>query len=398
MKKLIFKSAIIISLVFTSSFSLLLLSIPTVQAQIKEPYKFQVEIPGLAKEMSIGEVDGDVIKSSLLKNYIVGVYNYSFAIAGVLAAVVLMGGGVLWLISGGSPGKIGQAKKIIGNSLIGLVLLFGSNLILRTINPELLAMKDLETIRIDRKEKASISGQKTNCCFCTITHKYSEKDDVEEYFCQSLPDLSPRDCEKFCQSTQRALPKDDGSTISKYQFTSNMECSKDKPPACIPNTTTVDVKLTDGVHANNFDTKGWGFQDNIINQVGDMSDELVNLLNCMRKELPKGVGQISSISDENNAGKPSNCNKKNCIPLKDDDEKGCAHVCGSCHYGAGRANSLSLAVDLGDEWNTDAMVAAAKKCSKDNNWGKPGIKEYSTHVHISAGACTGDGDLKKYTW
>jgi len=56
-----------------------------------------------------------------------------------------MGGGVLWLTSGGDSGKVGQAKELISGSLIGTVILFSSWIILNTINPDLLKMKVITT-------------------------------------------------------------------------------------------------------------------------------------------------------------------------------------------------------------------------------------------------------------
>lgn len=401
MKKLIFKSAIIISLVFTSSFSLLLLSIPTVQAQIKTPYKFQIEIPGLAKEMSIGEVDGDVIKSSLLKNYIVGVYNYSFAIAGVLAAVVLMGGGVLWLISGGSPGKIGQAKKIIGNSLIGLVLLFGSNLILRTINPELLAMKDLETIKIDRDEKDANKNEKT-CCCCSYSgrprggNESTRKNLPVGGACTEDAVFNDKDCKELCDEKWKKFKGRTDLYLDRkdYTFKPNYKCeisdvSKGQQVAmCVPRNNTKDIELVDGVHANNFDTNLWNFTENdgiIINQVGDASDELVTFLNCMGKQL-KEKGTISSISDKRHIGSLGDCNKNKCEKEDVDSDDYCVHSCNSCHYGGGLSTNKSYAVDLVPSIMADKYEAAADSCNNKAKF----IKE-ATHIHISIPPCPKDG-------
>jgi len=70
---------------------------------------------------------------------------------------VLMGGGLLWLTSGGNDAKITQAKELIVGSVSGLVILFGSWVILNTINPALLELKPITT---------GIVAQRSylNCC------------------------------------------------------------------------------------------------------------------------------------------------------------------------------------------------------------------------------------------
>ncbi len=64
-------------------------------------------------------------------------YQYLISISGVVALVVLIVGGIIYLTSVGEPEKLNKAKKQILAALFGIVLLLSSYLILRTINPEL---------------------------------------------------------------------------------------------------------------------------------------------------------------------------------------------------------------------------------------------------------------------
>lgn len=75
--------------------------------------------------------------------YISGVYNYGLNIAGILAAIMLMAGGVLWLISGGDASRITQAKELIIGSITGLIILVGSYILLIQINPDLVSFQPL---------------------------------------------------------------------------------------------------------------------------------------------------------------------------------------------------------------------------------------------------------------
>ncbi|MEK7516486.1 MAG: hypothetical protein AAB562_02720, partial [Patescibacteria group bacterium] len=68
-----------------------------------------------------------------LGQYLSILYNYLIGIAGVLATVMIMVGGVRWLLAAGDPGKIGAAKETIGSAVIGLALALGSFLLLNTI-------------------------------------------------------------------------------------------------------------------------------------------------------------------------------------------------------------------------------------------------------------------------
>lgn len=115
-----------------------------------DPVNFnpQIQIPGTdfdKASVSAGKYDSlsGTMTTDLLGKYIQAFYNYGLAIAGILAAIVLMAGGVLWLVSGGEASRISQAKDLIFGSIIGALILFGSWIILNTINPELLKLKVL---------------------------------------------------------------------------------------------------------------------------------------------------------------------------------------------------------------------------------------------------------------
>jgi len=95
--------------------------------------------------------------------YINGIYKYGINIAGILAALVLMGGGLLWLISGGDASKITQAKDMIIGSITGLIILMSSYIILTQINPDLVKMKSISLGYISKMEspEGAIGSEKT---------------------------------------------------------------------------------------------------------------------------------------------------------------------------------------------------------------------------------------------
>ncbi len=115
-------------------------------------YEPQIQIPNSVFSTTSVTVTGD-----MLAQYIQAFYNYGMAVVGILAAIVLMAGGILWLTSSGDAGKVGQAKELIIGSIVGTGILFSSWIILNTVNPELLKLKTINTIEL---KEASF----TSCC------------------------------------------------------------------------------------------------------------------------------------------------------------------------------------------------------------------------------------------
>jgi len=157
MKKLkIFKFVFFLFFALQLNAALILTALP-LTAQAEDDYSSldytpQIKIPvsgsGLDQATTkVGSYNSSsgVMSSDLLARYIKALYDYGMIICGILAAIVLMGGGVLWLTSGGDSGKVSQAKELIIGSLTGTVILFSSWIILNTINPDLLKMRVITT-------------------------------------------------------------------------------------------------------------------------------------------------------------------------------------------------------------------------------------------------------------
>src|SRR3989344_5120444 len=96
---------------------------------------------------------GEECEIGWISQYVVAVYRYGVGLAAILAAIMIMVGGFLWLTSGGSPDRVGKAKEFITGSLTGLLLALFSYLILYTVNPRLVA---LEPISITRPAEVEI--------------------------------------------------------------------------------------------------------------------------------------------------------------------------------------------------------------------------------------------------
>jgi hypothetical protein len=97
-----------------------------------------------------------------ISEYILAVYNYGLSIAGILAAIMLMAGGALWLVSGGDVSKITQAKELIVGSITGVVILFSSYIILMEINPDLTKFYPITIGTIKKMELEAAKARNSN--------------------------------------------------------------------------------------------------------------------------------------------------------------------------------------------------------------------------------------------
>ncbi len=79
---------------------------------------------------------------------IANLYDLALMFSGVLAFGAIVYGGILWTIAGGNSSKVGQARDIMTNALLGILLLLGSYLILHTINPALTTLSFPEIQKI----------------------------------------------------------------------------------------------------------------------------------------------------------------------------------------------------------------------------------------------------------
>ncbi|MBU2264307.1 pilin, partial [Patescibacteria group bacterium] len=117
-----------------------------------------------------------------ISEYIAGIYKYAIGIVGILAAVVLMIGGVLWIIAGGNATAIGEAKSWIAASLTGLVIALCSYTILYQVNPNLLNFKPLTIGIVQEIEEAeddyTESGGGAPLQKGSVTYAYNTPGDI----------------------------------------------------------------------------------------------------------------------------------------------------------------------------------------------------------------------------
>jgi hypothetical protein len=99
-----------------------------------------------------GEAPNRYLLIPWIGQYIAAIYKYAIGIVGVLAGIMIVVGGLLWLTAGGSAGRVSTAKSFIESSLVGLVIALTSYLLLYVINPNLVEFESLRVRYIERVE------------------------------------------------------------------------------------------------------------------------------------------------------------------------------------------------------------------------------------------------------
>lgn len=86
----------------------------------------------------IGEAT--ISETPLLPEYVKYIFNFSITIAGLVAFLSLIYGGVRYLTSAGNPATMSDARDQIFAGIIGLIVILGSWVLLTTINPQLVVI------------------------------------------------------------------------------------------------------------------------------------------------------------------------------------------------------------------------------------------------------------------
>ncbi|MDD5528380.1 MAG: pilin [Patescibacteria group bacterium] len=256
----------------------------------------EVPIPGLPKHIVFSDSTEPIAK------YIKAIYTYAVGAVGIVAAVVLMIGGLMWITAGGNASSVSEAKSMITASLTGLVLVLTSYLLLSQVNP---ALVNLQSSVIKPPEVTQTQTTNSLCKWVTGTNQ-------ETNFCPQ--DLIQTTNIKLCGPLQGA------------QQSSKCCC----PPGA-----------------------NWSYQSGIEAQEKDASPQIDSLIACLKNAIPATVPiTINSISDSQIT--PGGQTFAYCRA------SGCSHTVDSCHYGGINGPDKSYAVDLGG--NANAINAAAYKC------------------------------------
>ena len=94
---------------------------------------YEIPFPSAVEKAAAGEG---------IAGYVNRLYIYALGLVGLTALGAIIFGGILYTTSAGNPSLQGDAKKRINSALIGLGILLTSYLILYTINPDLVNLRN----------------------------------------------------------------------------------------------------------------------------------------------------------------------------------------------------------------------------------------------------------------
>ncbi len=105
-------------------------------------FKPEIAIPGLFS----GET---TITGTSIATYVRAIFILFIWTVGILATVMVVYGGIKWVAAAGNPGRINDARDIVNNAVIGVIIALASVVLLNTINPSLTKFRgiDISTLR-----------------------------------------------------------------------------------------------------------------------------------------------------------------------------------------------------------------------------------------------------------
>ena len=114
-------------------------SAPVLAAESDVRFTPQITIPG--SEFVAGEPVA--VQGTSIGEWVSAVYIFLSGTMGIIAALMVMWGGIKWMTASGNISKIADAKETIYSALIALLLTLGAYILLNTINPQLVQIRDL---------------------------------------------------------------------------------------------------------------------------------------------------------------------------------------------------------------------------------------------------------------
>jgi hypothetical protein len=197
-QKVFMASFIVISLVQVLGVIFFLSTPNFINAQEENSIDLQVPI-GDTNNISFDASTAPIAK------YIGAIYKYSIGVVGILAAVMLMVGGVIWLVAGGNATRVSEAKAWIASSLTGLVLVMTSYLLLSQINSDLINFKITKLQTVGGEEENI--GSNANCHWISAV-KCGKNEEISEGSCDPTKNQTGEEMLCCCAVRPKKCPAD----------------------------------------------------------------------------------------------------------------------------------------------------------------------------------------------
>ena len=83
-------------------------------------------LPAMALDVGLNYGTATGLGSTDIRTGVMSVIRVLLGFLGIIAIVIVLYGGFVWLTSAGNEEKVGQAKKILSAGIIGLIIIFVS--------------------------------------------------------------------------------------------------------------------------------------------------------------------------------------------------------------------------------------------------------------------------------
>lgn len=156
-------------------------------AKTNKGYECAIYVPTIGipnSKFNTGEAYNDFGTTKPLAEYIEAIYKYAIGIVAILATIVMMIGGVVWITAAGDSGRIGEAKQWITGAVTGLVLTLCSFMILQTVNPDLVTFKAIGIKTVEKNNNNTTEQDKIGCCKTTSPFDYCSEN-IKESECSA---------------------------------------------------------------------------------------------------------------------------------------------------------------------------------------------------------------------
>ena len=157
----------------------------TKPAQCVSPYDYCYSPP---KKTLLNVKIGNTATTLDIGAYLNVLYTYALGIAGVIAVVMIMVGGVQYILGSASGSEsISKGKERIRNAIVGLVLLLAAYLVLATVNPNLVEFK---TLRLPKPKPSLFLGASCEVYEEELQFEVERVDDSKPAECGAIGTLT----------------------------------------------------------------------------------------------------------------------------------------------------------------------------------------------------------------
>lgn len=202
---------------------------PTVPPVIFHP---NITIPN--SKIDANNAAGITVDGTTIGVWFSAIYIFFSGVVGILAAVMVMYGGLKWLTAGGNASRVTDAKDTIYSAIIAIILTLGAYVLLYTINPDLVLLKNLD-IRvkpITTIEQPGDYGEPPNRTDAVLAEFGSDEQQqviaAEQQSCPTLPEMKSAQGVPVKLTAYLRPENGDKGSFNSFECNLGFQCSCDR--------------------------------------------------------------------------------------------------------------------------------------------------------------------------